>query len=74
MCAKALELWVLDGLSTARMFGPVLSVDVGGLAVDERSFKTQPSSTIVHNPHAYFLLLPNPSQSDKEMWNDEISM
>ena len=74
MCANGFDLWVSRGLSIARTFDPVLSVDVGGLVVDGRSFKIQPSSTIVHNPHAYFLLLPNPSQSDKEMWNDEISM
>jgi hypothetical protein len=67
-------MWVKCHLSTARVFDTPHSVDTGGYPVDKKSFRNQSETTIVHNPHTYFLLLPNPSLTYKEMWNDEIPM
>lgn len=74
MCGSTPFMWVTSPSSTARMFDRPLSVEHGGKRVDDKSFKNQSGTTIVHNPHAYFLLLPNPSLTYKEMWNDEIPM
>jgi len=47
---------------------------LGGQTLNAKSFIFQSKTTIVHNPHAYCFLLPNPIQLDGEMWTDEIPM
>lgn len=74
MWSSSLTLWVDAASSTARMFDTPKAVDTCGRVLHGGLPKNQSLGAIVHNPHAYCFLLPNPTPTYKEMWNDEISM